>query len=131
MKAAAEAAAKALVGMANAHAVPTILTYLFECMDTKKHPATKEAALNLVKDLVSMHPKQITRALPDIVPNVSGCMNDSKQSVKVGSFGYWIDGVCKLYGRMSSVGHGRGSAQSCLLHLGSISCCLGCCGRRS
>lgn len=55
-------------------------------MDPKKHPATKEASLNLVKDLVGMHPKQITRALPDIVPAVSGCMNDSKQSVKVSSW---------------------------------------------
>ncbi|GLI71115.1 hypothetical protein VaNZ11_016208 [Volvox africanus] len=82
VKAAAEAAAKALINIINPHAVYTVLGYLFECMDSKKHPATKEAALNLVKDLVSMHPKQITRALPDIVPAVSGCMNDSKQSVK-------------------------------------------------
>ncbi|KAG2488592.1 hypothetical protein HYH03_012911 [Edaphochlamys debaryana] len=82
VKAAAEAAAKALINIINPHAVYTVLGYLFECMDVKKHPATKEAAVNLVKDLVTMHPKQITRALPDIVPAVSGCMNDSKQSVK-------------------------------------------------
>ncbi|PNW84140.1 hypothetical protein CHLRE_04g222700v5 [Chlamydomonas reinhardtii] len=82
VKAAAEAASKALISIINPHAVYTILGYLFECMDAKKHPATKEASLLLVKQLVGMHPKQITRALPDIVPAVSGCMNDSKQSVK-------------------------------------------------
>lgn len=106
MKAAAEAASKALISIINPHAVYTILGYLFECMDAKKHPATKEASLLLVKQLVGMHPKQITRALPDIVPAVSGCMNDSKQSVKVSR-----EGVCMEWDLDGGWGWGAAKAR--------------------
>lgn len=82
IKAAAEAAAKALVGIVNPNSVPTVLNILFEAMDVKAHPAVKETAVTLVAALVDKYPKQITVCLPDIIPAVSALMNESKASIK-------------------------------------------------
>mmetsp|Transcript_2433 Transcript_2433/g.3685 ORF Transcript_2433/g.3685 Transcript_2433/m.3685 type:complete len:1030 (-) Transcript_2433:2210-5299(-) len=82
IKNAAEAAARAIVDASNANAVVTVLGNLYEGMDTKKHPTSKEIAVSLVGNLVLRHPVQITKALPDLVPAVSAVMNESKASIK-------------------------------------------------
>ncbi|CAI5495151.1 unnamed protein product [Closterium sp. Naga37s-1] len=78
---AAEAAAKAVVGMICPHAVPLVLPVLVEGARNHKSWKTQEAALLLVGHLALNGPRQVAAALHVIVPLLSEYMIEGKAQV--------------------------------------------------
>ncbi|CAI7916066.1 unnamed protein product [Closterium sp. NIES-54] len=79
---AAEAAAKAVVGMICPHAVPLVLPVLVEGARNHKSWKTQEAALLLVGHLALNGPRQVAAALHVIVPLLSEYMIEGKAQVR-------------------------------------------------
>ena len=81
MRSAAIAAGKALVTMVSPHSVKVVLPSLFDAMEVKKNWQTKMGALKLLEAWTKTAPKELASCLPDIVPNVTGCLADAKPQV--------------------------------------------------
>jgi elongation factor 3 len=101
VRAAASAAASALVASLPAPATRPLLAVLFDACGAKRKWQSREAALNLLAGLVSHGlnppllvitgdpalvqaksvPVQTAAALPDIVPRVSECISDTRAEV--------------------------------------------------
>ncbi|OQS03780.1 elongation factor 3, partial [Thraustotheca clavata] len=75
-------AAKAIVNSTNPNAIRVLLPYIFGGMDRTKKWQTKEGALNLIADLADRAPVQVSRCLPDIIPNATEQMWDTRPEVK-------------------------------------------------
>ncbi|KAH9120138.1 hypothetical protein AeMF1_007542, partial [Aphanomyces euteiches] len=75
-------AAKALIQSFNESALSYILPLIFEGLDRVKKWQTKEGALNLIIDLCELHPVQVSRNLPDIIPKATEQIWDTRPEVK-------------------------------------------------
>ncbi|KDO28384.1 hypothetical protein SPRG_20160 [Saprolegnia parasitica CBS 223.65] len=75
-------AAKAIVHATNRNAIRVLLPHIFGGMDRTKKWQTKAGALDLIHDLSELHPVQVSRCLPDIIPNATEQMWDTRPEVK-------------------------------------------------
>ncbi|OQR89130.1 elongation factor 3 [Achlya hypogyna] len=82
VRAPAAVAAKAIVQSGNQNSLRVLLPQIFSGLDRTKKWQTKEGALNLIHDLAELHPVQVSRCLPDIMPNASEQMWDTRPEVK-------------------------------------------------
>jgi hypothetical protein len=80
---AAEEAAQAIAGGLSPHSLPVVLPMLFDAMDSKKLWQTKLGALGVLREMTQRAPRQVTAALPDLIPPVTERMCDAKQQVQV------------------------------------------------
>lgn len=80
---AAKSAAEAVLTLVNIHGLRQILPAFFRCMGFEKKWQTKFAALTLIKGLAANAPKQVASCLPDLIPEISNCMWDTKKEIKV------------------------------------------------
>lgn len=83
MRNAADAALAALIAQVGEWAAPVVFQMLFDTLDIKKTWQTKVAGLKCLSTLNKAYPERTKDALCDIVPAVSGVMNDAKEQVKV------------------------------------------------
>ncbi|KAI9002518.1 armadillo-type protein [Hyaloraphidium curvatum] len=93
--AAAAKAAEAIAAGVNSSATKMVLPILYQSMDYSQKWQVKEGALRILGQLASVAPKQMTAAVPDIIPLVSDCMWDTKAEVKKAAFKAMND-VCAL-----------------------------------
>ncbi|EQC26925.1 hypothetical protein SDRG_15257 [Saprolegnia diclina VS20] len=75
-------AAKAIVDSVNHNAIRVLLPHIFGGMDRTKKWQTKEGALNLLAELADVASVQVSRCLPDIIPNATEQMWDTRPEVK-------------------------------------------------
>jgi hypothetical protein len=80
---AAEEACQAIAEAVSPHALPLLLPLLWEAMDSKRLWQTKLAAVNVLRVMTRRASRQVTSALPDIIPPLSERMCDAKQQVQV------------------------------------------------
>jgi elongation factor 3 len=59
-----------------------MLPQIFGGLDRSKKWQTKEAALNLIAEFAQIAPVQVSRCLPDIIPNATDSMWDTRPEVK-------------------------------------------------
>ena len=78
----AKMAAEAVVECSNNHALRQMLTAFFGAIAIEKKWQTKVASLNFMSSLAATAPNQVASCLPDIIPEVSPCMWDTKKEVK-------------------------------------------------
>ncbi|MEW5298676.1 MAG: hypothetical protein WDW36_001768 [Sanguina aurantia] len=83
---AADAALAALIAQVGEWAAPVVFQMLFDTLDIKKTWQTKVAGLKCLSTLNKAYPERTKDALCDIVPAVSGVMNDAKEQVKTAAF---------------------------------------------
>ena len=81
VKAAAEAAATALMATLNPNGVRFVAPLLFEATAIKYKWQSRVLALSLVGSLAKLAPGQTTRALPDLIPRLSEFMGDARAEV--------------------------------------------------
>lgn len=82
VRAAAEAAAKALFAVINPYSTEDVLPALFDGMAQARNWQTKVLALNLLAGMAKTAPTQIAASLSEIVPRLTDCMADAKEQVK-------------------------------------------------
>ena len=63
-------------------AMKGLLPAIFANLPVEKKWTTREAALNMITQFNTVAPKQLGAALPEIVPEVTACMWDTKKQVK-------------------------------------------------
>jgi len=78
----AKDAAESLVECSNAHSLRQMLPGFFGAMTIEKKWQTKQASLDFLTSLAATAPTQIAACLPDIIPEVSQCMWDTRKEVK-------------------------------------------------
>ncbi|RHY05331.1 hypothetical protein DYB34_007216 [Aphanomyces astaci] len=78
----AQEAAVALVQSFNENALSFVLPLIFQGLDRIKKWQTKEGALNLILDFCALHPVQVSRNLPDIIPKAIEQIWDTRPEVK-------------------------------------------------
>mmetsp|Transcript_33591 Transcript_33591/g.74378 ORF Transcript_33591/g.74378 Transcript_33591/m.74378 type:complete len:1029 (+) Transcript_33591:223-3309(+) len=82
VRAAAEAAAKALFATINPYSTEDVLPALFDGMAQARNWQTKVLALNLLSGVAKTAPIQVAACLSEIVPRLTDCMADAKEQVK-------------------------------------------------
>jgi len=82
VRAAATKAATAITDNMSPAAASTALSMLFEAMDSKLNWQIRVLALNLLAAIGDHAPEQLGYALPDVVPVVTPCIQDTKKQVK-------------------------------------------------
>jgi len=82
VRAAATKAATAITDNMSPAAASTALAMLFEAMDSKLNWQIRVLALNLLAAIGDHAPEQLGYALPDVVPVVTPCIQDTKKQVK-------------------------------------------------
>jgi len=81
VRTAAEAAVKALVAKMSPNAVPEVLAHLFKASEIEKPWQTRTLALRTIAALSDAAPEQLGFALPQVVPEVTSSITDSKKEV--------------------------------------------------
>jgi elongation factor 3 len=81
VRAAAEAAVLAFTGKMSANAVPLILKDLFTASEIGVAWQTRAIALRAMASLADHAPEQLGASLPDVVPQVTISMNETKKEV--------------------------------------------------
>jgi elongation factor 3 len=81
-KAAAETAI-AICENVTPFAIKSLLPGIFACLPVEKKWTQRELALKCIPVFIKNAPKQLGNALPEIVPEVTACMWDTKKQVKV------------------------------------------------
>ena len=81
--AAASATAVAICENINPFAIKSLLPAIFAQLPVEKSWKVREAALMCIACLNKNSPKQLGNALPEVVPEVTACMWDTKKQVKV------------------------------------------------
>lgn len=83
VRAVSEQAALTIVNSANKNFTIRILPALFSGLERAKKWQTKKISLDLIAELAKVAPYQVGRCLPDIIPQVTDCMWDTRKEVKV------------------------------------------------
>ena len=81
VRAAADAAVRAVAAALSPDATKFVLPILFNAMGSAKQWQTKEGALAFMTSLVERAPLQVCACLTDVVPKVSECMWDTRPQV--------------------------------------------------
>lgn len=97
VRAEAQVASEALLKASSPDAVKIYLPMLFGAFTREKKWQTKKAGLDLVGLLATKNPYQIGRCLPDIIPQVSHVMWDTKKDVKVAAK-KCMESICGVVG---------------------------------
>lgn len=63
-----------------------ILPYLFDSLKIENQWQTRVLGLELLNKSADLSPSQVSVYLPEIIPEVTGCMNDVKKNIKDASF---------------------------------------------
>lgn len=79
--------------------VPAVMPYLLEALAFAKKWQTKVLALEMVSQLAKNHPEKVQKQMPNIIPAVTPCMNDSKAQVATQAYTTMSD-VCKVCGEL-------------------------------
>lgn len=79
----AEEAALTIISSTNKNYAIRILPMLFSGLERQRKWQTKKISLDLIAELSTVAPIQVGRCLPDIIPEVTGCMWDTRPDVKV------------------------------------------------
>lgn len=85
-----------IVSPSSVHAV---VPYLLEALAFAKKWQTKVLALEMVSSLSKRTPQKIQKQMPNIIPAVTPCMNDSKAQVATQAYTTMSD-VCKVCGEL-------------------------------
>jgi elongation factor 3 len=80
---AAQEAAFAICDNINPFAIKSLLPAIFAELPVEKKWQTRELALQCITRFATKAPKQLGDALPEVVPEVTACMWDTKKQVKV------------------------------------------------
>jgi elongation factor 3 len=86
VKNAAEAAAFAICDNVNPFAMKSLLPAIFSQMPVEKKWPIRELALKCIARFAKIAPRQLGDALPEIVPEVTTCMWDTKKQIKDAAF---------------------------------------------
>jgi len=81
----AKTSALAICNNISPFAMKSLLPVIFAQLPVEKKWQTRELALNCVNCFKDIAPKQLGNALPEIVPEVTACMWDTKKQVKAAS----------------------------------------------
>tara|TARA_B110000971_G_scaffold193659_1_gene206718 strand:- start:25 stop:567 length:543 start_codon:yes stop_codon:yes gene_type:complete len=76
-------AAFAVVDGVNPFALKSLLPFIFSKLPVEQKWQIREVALNCITRMNKVAPRQLGNALPEIVPEVTACMWDTKKQVKV------------------------------------------------
>lgn len=95
----AEEAALTIVSSMNKNYTIRALPILFSGLDRTAKWQTKKISLDLIAELSTIAPFQISRLLPDIIPAVTDCMWDTRPEVKVAAK-ETLTKVCHVVGNM-------------------------------
>jgi len=79
---AAKKAAKAIAENTTPFAMKGLLPAIFAALPVETNWATRALALELISSFGSRAPKQLGNALPEVVPELTACMWDTKKQVK-------------------------------------------------
>jgi len=82
VRAAASTCSMAFAKNVSPMAMKGLLPAIFANLPVEKKWTTREAALNMITEFNTVAPKQLGAALPEIVPEVTACMWDTKKQVK-------------------------------------------------
>ncbi|RLN36843.1 hypothetical protein BBJ28_00004595 [Nothophytophthora sp. Chile5] len=93
----AEEAALTVVSSVNKNFTIRVLPILFAGLERTKKWQTKKGSLDLIAELSSVAPYQVGRCLPDIIPQVTDCMWDTRKEVKVAAIDTMTK-VCNVVG---------------------------------
>lgn len=86
IRTAAESAAQAVVSKMNPNAVREVLPYLFEAATVGQPWQTRALALKLIASFGDHAPEQLGNSLPEVVPQVTLSMSDTKREVNQAAF---------------------------------------------
>jgi len=79
---AAEEASYAIVENINPFAIKSLLPFIFAQLEVEKKWQVRELALKCLSKFNKVAPRQLGDALPEVVPEVTACMWDTKKQVK-------------------------------------------------
>ena len=79
---ASEAAAFAICGKMNPFGIKALLPAIFKCTPVEVKWPIRERALKCIAMFKDTAPKQLGDALPEVIPEVTACMWDTKKQVK-------------------------------------------------
>lgn len=82
VRTAAEETAFAICEKINPYAIKSLLPYIFAALPVEKKWQVRELALKCLAKFEKTAPRQLGDALPEIVPEVTACMWDTKKQVK-------------------------------------------------
>ncbi|CAI7798103.1 unnamed protein product [Closterium sp. NIES-53] len=99
VRAAADAAGRAICSTICPFAAKLLLPAIFEGMSDRKNWRTAEGALFLLSVLANSAPRQLARCLPEIVPKVSEAMSDSKEQVRKAAYDAMTDACAAIGNR--------------------------------
>ncbi|CAI5497356.1 unnamed protein product [Closterium sp. Naga37s-1] len=99
VRAAADAAGRAICSTICPFAAKLLLPAIFEGMSDRKNWRTAEGALVLLSVLANSAPRQLARCLPEIVPKVSEAMSDSKEQVRKAAYDAMTDACAAIGNR--------------------------------
>jgi len=85
VRAAAQEAALAICTNINAFAMKSLLPDIFSKLPVEKNWQVRELALQCLASFGEKFPKQLGNALPELVPEITACMWDTKKQVKKAS----------------------------------------------
>jgi len=83
VQAASEEAALAICTKIDPFAIKSLLPQLFAALPVEKKWQIRERALNCIATFHKTAPRQLGDALPEVVPEITACMWDTKKQVKV------------------------------------------------
>ena len=82
VRTAAEEAAFAIVDKINPFAIKSLLPAIFKALPVEQKWQIRELALKCLERFVTVAPRQLGDALPEVIPEVTACMWDTKKQVK-------------------------------------------------
>lgn len=97
VKAAAKETALSICENITPFAMKSLLPAIFSQLPVEKKWPIRELALNCIACFYKNAPKQLGNALPEIVPEVTACMWDTKKQVKVAASGA-MKSACEVIG---------------------------------
>jgi elongation factor 3 len=83
VRAAAEKTAYAIVENINPFGMKSLLPYIFANLPVEKKWQIRELALKCIAKFAAFAPRQLGDALPEVIPELTACMWDTKKQVKV------------------------------------------------
>jgi len=98
VKKAAVESAMAIAKNITPFAMKSLLPAIFSQLPVEKKWQTRELALNCIASFSETAPKQLGNALPEIVPEVTACMWDTKKQVKTA-------GIAAMKGSLTVIGN--------------------------
>jgi elongation factor 3 len=83
VRAAAESTAYAIVENINPYGIKSLLPAIFANLPVEKKWQIRELALKCLSKFAAFAPRQLGDALPEVIPEVTACMWDTKKQIKV------------------------------------------------